>query len=266
MSKKKEKADNLKIAKLFILLVFGLIFLSALLKTFFLFKQSKFDGLHKINVAFISKETTNVASFSPQGKSISILQMNGEEKGSNLSKFLQVPIDGQIKTNKSINEKNISSALFKTFFTFGSSFKDLTIIDILRVFLFTRSVSANSIYVRDFSPSLNNSQKLTLISLTFIDPSIYQENQSIEIVNATNIFGLGSRLATLVTNIGGNVILVSSPNSVNNKSKIVYSGDKTYTVKKLGGVLGFPLEKAEKKGIADVIIIIGTDKVSKINF
>lgn len=267
MPKAKEKSNNMKLAGLFVLLVFGLIFLSLVFKIIFLIKDSKFDSSNKFNVAFIGKETTEVVSFSPNNKSISILELETRVESKDLTKILQVPIDGVIYNSaKSIDKNNLFSSLFKSFIPFGEKKEKMTSIDSFRLFLFSRGVSSNSTYTRELTKGLNENQKSTIVSLSFTDPKIYEESLSIEIINATGIFGLGGRLATFISNVGGNVVLITSDDNLDNRSKIVYSGEETYTIKKLSSILGFPLEKAGKRGIADVIIIIGKEKDNNYNF
>lgn len=109
-------------------------------------------------------------------------------------------------------------------------------------------------------------QRSTIISLTFTDPAIYGENQTIQIINASNISGVGGGLASLITNLGGNPILVTTAGSAQNTSKIIYYQTETYTVKRLSSYLGFSVEESDKKEISNVIIIIGTDKIKTLNF
>lgn len=266
MSKKNGRSNNMRLAGLFVLVVVGLIILSSIFKIIFLVKDSRFDGGHKFNVEFIGKNKVSIVSFSPQGKSISVLNVNKNTKDDTFSKSYGIIIDGKIILKNDLSSKNISAALVKSVFPFGNSVKDLTILDLARLFLFSRTISQNSIYERELLGQYNEAQKSTIMSLSFTDPQIYQENQSIEIVNATDIYGLGGRLATLINNLGGNVILITGKEKGINTSKISYSGEKTYTVKRLGEYLNFPLEKMDKKGIADVIIIIGRDKAQTNKF
>lgn len=259
MSKKNERSNNMQLAGLFVLVVIGLIILSSIFKVIFLVKDSRFDGAHKFNVEFIGKDNVSLVSFSPQGKTISIVKMEKDAEDE-YSKSFGIIVDGKIELENDLSTKNISSTLLKSAFPFGNSVKNLTVIDLTRLFLFSRTVSKNSIYERNILNQYNDVQKSTVISLSFTDPQVYQENQSIEIINATNVFGLGGRLANLVTNLGGNVILVTSEKKEINNSKISYTGEKTYTIKRLSEYLSFPLEKIDKKGIADVIIIIGKDQ------
>ncbi len=266
MVKSGREGKNLRLAGVFVFLVVGLIVMSLAVKIIFIVRDSHFDGSHKFNVVFSSEKTLSVASFSPSNNSFSVLKINENIKPEDVSKKLEVPIDGIIVATDDITEKNISSTIFKSLLPLGNSYKNMTIFDVVRVFLFSRSVSDGSVYVRELSSSLNPVQRSTVITLSFTDPSIYQENQSIEIINSTTVFGLGGRAATAISNMGGNVILVSGSDSLENTSKIQYFGDYTYTVKKLSDFLGFPVEKLDKKAVADVIITIGKDSVGKINF
>ena len=266
MQRQKTEAKNIKLAGLFVFLVGGLVIMSLMVKLFFTIADSHFDGTHKFNVVFASSKNINVVSFSPSNNSLSILKIYGTTKPEDISKELRVPIDGIINSKEPTSDRSIASTVFKAIFPLGNSYQKMTIVDLIRIFLFSRSVSENSIYIRELLPGLNSVQKSTLINLSFTDPSIYQENQSIEIINSTDISGLGARLAEVITNMGGDVILVSGASDVENKSKIVYDGNTTYTIRKLSGFLQIPLEKSDKKGIADVIIIIGKDSVGKINF
>lgn len=251
------KPNNVRIAGLFVLFVFGLIALSFIIKLIFVFNESNFDGKHAFNVAVLSPNTTDVIAFSPPTSSISILSIDKRLNRDSLSKILKVPIDGEVATQDEATKNNLSSVVFKSILPFGNSIKRMTIVDTIRLFIFTRGVLSNSIYYRKMSDNFNEQQKSTIISLTFIDPTIYEENKSIEVANATDTFGLGGRLASFITNIGGNVILVSSPLKQENESKIIYSGEKSYTVTRLSKVLNYPIFRTENKSISDVTIVIG---------
>nr|MBI5455893.1 LytR C-terminal domain-containing protein [Candidatus Levybacteria bacterium] len=261
MPKKNKKKSNIKLAGLFVLLVLGLVILSVFFKIVFLIRDSRFDGIHKFNIEFIANEEINIVSFSPLNKSLTMLSVKDKiDNKDNLSKSLGVPVDGRIITKDRLTKNNTFLILLKSILPFGNSIKDLTQIDLFRLALFSRMVSDVSISEKEISSKFNDAQKSTIISLLFSDSSIYEENQTIEIINSTDVYGLGGRLANLISHMGGNVVLVSSGDKIEKASKIIYSGKLTYTVKKLSNYLNMPLEKSDKKSIADVIIIIGTDK------
>jgi hypothetical protein len=264
MSRTKD-GKNLRLAGLFIVVVLGLIFVSALFKFFLIVKTSRFDGSHNFIVSFVGKDREAVVSFSPQNRSLSILDIDSVYKHQDLTKTFEIPIDGTI-VSQNPNSSNISSMLLKSAFSFGQSLKKLTILDVLRLFLFSKTIPQNNIYERQLSAGLNDAQKSTVINLSLTDASIYQENQTIQVINASNVQGLGSRLATLIANIGGNVILVSTSDETLQNSKILYYGDKTYTVKKISSYLGIPAESSAQRGVGDVIITIGKDKANSSSF
>jgi hypothetical protein len=264
---KNNKSSNLKLAALFILLVFGLIILSLFIKVIFVFRDSKFDGSHNFIIEFQNQKQTKLVSFSPQGKTISIVDVHLTLDKRRLSKTLDVPIDAVIKLNNDMLQSgNISTILLKSLSLFSKNTEGLTTLDVLRLSLFAKSVSSNSIYEKDLSANLTDAQKSTVLSLSFSDPAIFSEGQSIQIINASESYGLGARLANLITNIGGNPVLVTTADKPSKESKIIYYQDESYTVKKLSNYLDFPVERSGKRNITDVIIIIGQDKINNLNF
>jgi hypothetical protein len=257
---------NLGLAGLFVLLVLGLIVLSLLLKVFFVFKDSRFDGSHSFILGFVGPTRTKLVSFNPQNKTMTVVNINLSLGKDSLAKSLEIPVDGVLRVNKDIEDKDISSLLLKSATPFSTSLEGLTFIDAFRLSFFAKTLQAGSVYDRDLGSNLNDAQKSTILTLSFTDPAIYQENLGIQIINASDVSGAGSRLASLVTNVGGNPILVTTADTPQNVSKIIYYKNKSYTVKKLSNYLGFNIEESDKKGIADVIIIIGKDRISNLNF
>ena len=50
------------------------------------------------------------------------------------------------------------------------------------------------------------------------------------------------------------------------KSGVYYSGKKTYTIEKLGKILGFNILKRDEQAIADIVVLIGKDSISRLGF
>jgi len=263
MKRKKQENSNVKLAGIFIIFVLGLIILSTLFKFFLIVKSSRFDGSHSFIVNFVGERENNIVAFSPQNKSLSTLIVDNPQRDS--VKALEIPVDGEIAAGD-FNKDKVSEALLKSVLSLGKSLKHLTILDALRLFIFSETVPANNVNIREITSGLNDAQKATLIALSFNDPDIYQENQSIQIINAADVFGAGGRLAALITNIGGNVILVSTSDQTAKNSKITYFQNESYTVKKLSNYLGIPAEKSDNRGVADVIITVGKDVVGGSKF
>lgn len=263
MSKSKN-GSNLRLAGLFVVVVFGLIIISGLFKLLLIVKESRFDGSHNFIVSLVGKDKTQIVSFSPQSRAVSILDID-PKYNSDAAKTLEIPIDGVIIYQNS-GKDNISSALFSSAFSLGQSLKKITILDAFRLFLFYKTVPQNNIYERQLPSNLNDAQRATVISLSLTDASVYQENQSIQVINASDVPGLGSRLAALITNIGGSVVLVSTSDKIAKDSKVIYFGKESYTVKKMSSYLNISPESSGRRGVADVIITIGKDKADSLNF
>lgn len=246
--RKKEAKNSLSLAALFLVVFVFFIFVSVCFKTFYLVKDSKFDGTNSYNVEFVGPDSSSYVSFSPREKSISILKV---EKGAQVF----APIDGKIST--SLNSKNLSSTLLKQLIS-PLSHDNLTIIDLVRLAFFAKTVPQASIEERSFT---NQSDSRA----TFKDPLIEYEAKSIEIVNTTGVSGLGNKLAAFISNMGGNVILVKTEEKEQG-SKIVYYGKKSYTLNRINNFLNYKVVPSIKREVADVIIIIGKDGIKKLDF
>ena len=264
-SKKKAKQGNLNLVVFFFAFVLFLIIGSFLIKTVLYISDSKFDGANNFIVAFINNNNEEVVSFAPSNGSVSILKIDTKINAQSLPGYLQVPIDGVVSANQEVTDRNISSILLKSSLPFGGHIQRLTRLDLFRLFVFAKGVPLNSIYLRELTSDITDTQKPTLVSLTFTNAVIYKENESIQVINASDVFGLGGKLANVITNLGGSVVLVST-GDVSANSNIIYYGKKTYTVSKLSDFLGIPAKATDSRGLAGVIITVGKDKAKELNF
>ena len=266
MTHPKKQENNLSLAVLFICVISFFASISILFKIFFLIKESNFDTKHSFNVEVRDATNINVISFSPAQNSISVLEVDEKVKTNDIGSLLELPIDARINLfDDEFDSSHIPTILIKSSFAFSRKLENMTVLDAFRLSLFARSVSGNSLVIKKLPQNLIDSDQNLLIESSFKDSVIDGEKKAIEIVNATDVFGLGARLATFVTNIGGDVILVSTRER-EEKSKIIYSNKQSYTVERLSKYLNFPKEKTDKKSVADVIIIIGQDSLEDIKF
>ncbi len=267
MRRKKGKSSNTKLAVIFFVLFFFIIFSSLIFKLINVIAQSHFDNYHRFTIAVFNKTAASkdvqVISFSPSSRSISILNLEGETNNLNIYRLLEVPIDAQVVSNSFASTKSgVSSLLSSLFFSSRNTRGDLTIVDLLRLLLFTKNVLPSNIYETRLSVNEDEVARDKISSSLFSDDTILGENVRVQIVNTTNIYGLGNRIARLITNMGGNVVLVSTALDPKRKSVIYYSNKRTYTLERLTEILGFPTIKGTTKSIGDVIIIIGEDGTS----
>lgn len=261
MRRKKSSSGNLKFASLFTVLVIGLVLLSLLLRIFIIVGKSKFDGENSIIVLAKSPFSKEAINFSPKNSSISILNFKNDP--SDIRKIYEVPIDGEFISKEEINSRNISSILFSQILNFGNQ-NNLNFMDFLRLSLFTNTVKSSIIDEEEITNSSDLSSVAKLTSSLFIDPQIVSEKLNIEIINSTNMTGLGNRVANMISNLGGNVILVTTGNS-EDSSRIEYASS-SYTSKRLAKLLNFKEVKTNKKGIPDITVIIGNDSLNILKY
>ncbi len=266
MKRKKQQGRTLKFAIVFCAFVACLVVASIAIKTLILIKNSGFDGQHRFNLAVYQTKQVSIISFSPETRSISMLNLKGKLVNNNLGQYLKLPIDATLETSDmKIDKQNIANDMSEIFFHYTDKNTSLTIIDALKLWLFAKNIPANFIYQRD--AFVNDTLTInSFASSFFIDPAISNEKITIEIVNATSVYGLANRLAVLIANIGGDVVLISSSDETQNNSQILYSEDLSYTIKKLSSFLGIKPIKSSKKDIADVKIVLGKDILSKLKF
>lgn len=266
--KKNLAKNNLRVAFIFCVLLTLLILISLIFKLFFLIQRSSFDGEHRFTIVVSDTLGKNeVISFAPQTQTISVLRF---PKSANL-KILPIPIDGTVFFKKD-KELKIQSKLKTMLLHYNNLSTNLTIIDIARLSLFARTVFPSSITELEFPTPKGEEATLDALVIDkisfqlFSDPTILEEKVSIAIINGTGQLGLGNRLARLITNMGGNVVTVSTADSVVNTSEIFYSNGRTYTLKRLNKVLGFKTVIAKKQGITEMTIIIGKDSLGSLTF
>lgn len=87
------------------------------------------------------------------------------------------------------------------------------------------------------------------------DTQITNEKVSVEVINSSNVSGVGSKITQMLKNGGYNVIAVRSSDE-RSQSQLIYRIKPNYSVNKLIGL--FPIEKVKRNenGLSDITIII----------
>lgn len=268
MKRKKREVNrnNSKIAIIFLIFVISIIFTSLVFKAVYILRKSNFDGRNRFTISVSNNKNLEIISFSPNTHSISILKLDGEIKNLDVNRFLEIPIDGFVKASFLETKGDTVSLMSNIFFKLKDIKTNLTIADIFRLFLVSRTTPLNNVKTSHISSSLEGLRVDKIIAQLFIDAEIEKENQTIEIVNATSATGLGARLGRLIANMGGKVVQVSTEENLQKKSIIIYNGRKTYTVEKLKKILGFNTIQMGKQSIADVAIVLGEDSQNPSSF
>lgn len=274
--KKTEKSSNLGIAFLFVTLVFSLLIISILFKLISLIEKSKFDGKHSFNVS-IQRNNSDfaVVSFLPENKSMSFLKVTPDNSSSlkdlqekKIGRILGIPLDGNIKFNKpaTAGNKDPKKEMQAALLNYKNIETDLNIVDIVRLWMYSRGISSYLINVKEVKTGLEQGTIDKISSSLFNDLTLSSERKSIEIINGTEVPGLGNRLARVIGNIGGNVVAVSTSDRLLYKSEILYFGEKNYTTDRVKKVLGINVISTEKSGISDITVKVGKDMLPDLPF
>lgn len=254
---------SLKTFFIYTIIVFLIVIVALSVRLFFIFGQSKFDG-HSIDVAInYNGQVVSIMGIDLEKKSISIIEIN--KKGvsvDNLAAVIGIIPEANIDAESNISNQPADSILTKILLKADGTKSDLTIIDKLRLLFFAKTAANIHQQRADLDPAGATAYIDKLIIKFFTDTSIVSENNSIQIINATDISGLGQGLERVIVNKGGNVISVTSSRDKKRKSIIRYDGDYNYTVRKLERILKIPSEKTESKSIGEIVIIIGKDYLS----
>lgn len=281
--KSKESAQHTKtlpFAYAFLALIVLCILLSGIVKVSQIFLQSKFDPNHRFSLALYSPQEKKAVllSFAPETHTVSVFSVSrlNSTSPTAIAATLKAPVEGYVNLasfGKDTRETllhpdvDVSSALQSIMLRLPLLKTNLTIVDFARLFFFAKGVSAHEVQRREFvlpkkPSSITDGNIDTMLELLFTDSSLSADKQSIAIVNGTDIVGYGTRLARLISNMGGNVISVSSADNNILSSRILYSGENTYTLQKLAKILNFPILASKKQGIADITIEIGKNSAT----
>lgn len=265
MKEKEAAFSNTKIAIVFFVFLAFVVGISLIFKVITIIKASQFDDSKRFTLTITNGRNIEVMSLNPGSKDIAVFELNDNVKSTEAGRLLEIPIDGFISYSSLNLDQKVNSLFMNAVFKYNKLKTNLTIIDLLKLAMLARAVPESSVnikIVRDTSGSELDKIVGRLVNDTFIE----KDKQTIRIVNATDINGLGNRLARFITNMGGNVIIVATEDSPRKKSSISYFDKKTYTVERLQKVLGYEVVKEQNNAISDIIIVIGEDKVNSSPF
>lgn len=252
---KKEKIKSISLAFYFGLLVLLIIIISVSFKAFDVIRKSKFDGSNRFTIAVLNNKNVDLVTVSPsEGKQANIHIIDAKSFDS-LDSF-SIPVDVYVKTDSGFNSE--SKLIFlKMLLSKRRLESNLNVLDLLKLSVYSLGVSSENFSHDDMKIS-DNQALSSLSSSGFIDQAISSEKISVQVTNATQIGGLGNNVAGIITNLGGNVVLVNSSKDSQEKS-VIYYKQESYTVKKIAEILNIETAKKKVNSISDVVIIIGKD-------
>lgn len=257
-----KKKTNINIAIVFTAFVVFIVTISLISKILVVLRQSQFDDQHRFTTTVSNTKNIEIISFSPIARTIGVLKLSENLDPKTINKFLAIPVDGFVfEDSLDLNQK-VDSLFLRMILDSKKLKTNLTIVDLLRLFALAKKLPENGINEIFISQDLSPSEIDGVVSQLINDETIQKERKRIEIINGTNVSGLGNRLARLITNMGGDVIIVATGNRPEKVSTISYNDDKSYTVERLAKILNFKSVNVQDKGIADITIVVGEDSVN----
>ncbi len=254
-----EKSSSLKTFFIYLSVVLTLITASLILKTASLIKESKYKGGHFILSISEKEKVIKFAIFNTEPNDISILRVSDNKviKDDVFENF-GILADGNMEISKDQDPNDIGIQM-QEFLFYNHKNSNINLYDSLRFFLLSRTVAQKDMEKEEISIN-DETQDLDkkILSITS-DKIVSKENISIQIINQTDVSGLGQMLERAFKNIGANVVSVTSSKNSNEKSIIEYAGEKTYTLERIGRLTGLPIEEVEDERIADITVKIGND-------
>lgn len=278
VSKRKNEVWKLHL-KLFLFFIGGILLIAFLTKLAQVIKSSIYDGQNRFTISLTSQEEANavlIFSIEPKSKSISLLSFSGDTnfgEGQNFRKnvqeFVGASVDAWIKTNSKFDPAKGGTKFVKDNLSitnivvlirsgeFRNIDTNLTILDFLRFWIDARSIGLDRVEIVALDQDVSRLESVA--SSLFYDSRVVRERKTIEIVNGTDVFGRGAKIARIITNMGNPVLFVKSGDAKVEKS-LVYAQEESYTAQKISRILGIPISKfASSDTDIDIRVIIGED-------
>src|SRR5258708_1316066 len=244
-------SNSLKTFYLYATVVFVLIIISLTVKAIFILQQSRVDPAHEFILAVIQqRHVKEIVAFHPETPTLSILLIQDSAVSYDmLAKIYGITTDGYIETNGEPQGADLTAFLWQSLLHTGTGESNLTILDKIRLMLLAKNVVTNNKTSQQLFLTKQTSDTNTMISTALTDQELASENISIEVVNATGVSGLGQRLGKVLTNLGANVVDVTSAAKEQPRTTLAYFGDESYTTDRLQKFLGISASKLSKQTI-----------------
>lgn len=200
-----------------------------------------------------------------------------------VSTFLGIPIDGLMLMTGSFQQKEIREVVeimrrnpLGSFSMLPHLQTDLTLWDLVRLkwhisqvrFDKVKTLDLISLKILDKEKLGDGTEvftfdpiKLDSVLTELIDPSVSSEHLSVAVFNATNHPGLAQKAARLITNLGGNVIIIANSEKKYARSQVF--GQPSATLTRLTQIFGSDKISPQESGIASsrahINILVGEE-------
>jgi hypothetical protein len=251
---KTREPNSIQKVILFCLFVVILIGISLGIRLFTLIKSSTFDGNHRYTLEIKKSDTeAKIISLDPTTKKMLIIFVRGKTNLPQLDIPLELPIDTVVTHDTSVDKSVITDISDLVMNLHVNAY------DMLRIISAVKTIDQENIVRLTFDFPFSQDQYDMKIKDLMGDSGIVNDNKTISVINASNVSGIGSRFGQLIENAGGTVISVTSSSETSNRTKLIYYGNKSYTVRKLERLLHIIGEQKDGKGLSDVEITLGTN-------
>lgn len=248
-------SKSLRLVVWFLFALFVVIGVSLGVKAVVMVRDSIFDGQHRFTVFFKGASSGAViVSMEPQGRTV-ILNLLGNSSKKQAESSLLVPFDGSVLTKRDVKSLNSAAAILSAFlFSADVSYDTMTPYDLLRLYILSLQEAKDpvneTVTIAAGKAAVDPARRL------FVDGGILSDNRTIAIVNSTGVSGLGQLLEQVLTTVGGSVVSVTTGRDLQEPTHIFYSGDKSYTVKRIERVFHQQAEEGNTQA-ADILIVVG---------
>lgn len=264
-SAQKPPQSSLRTFKLFLIIVSFFILISLFFKLFLAVRSSKYDSSHRFTIGVLRQDRSlsEVVSFDPVMKSMVTLSVEGREPGLSPEQIMGVGFDGTIIA---LQREDTKTLLTDALLHRSHVKSTVSGIDLVRLWLFANGLPQTSRLSRTLNLPLDGGEIDKLSASLFADSALSDNNASIQIINGTTEPGFGQRLERMLSNMGANVVVVSTAPTPITQTTLVYFGPETETVKRLGQLLDLIPEKGGMKKIADIVITLGESSSDTLEF
>lgn len=251
------KEQNWGILLLFFIFCVLLIGIGIAIKAYLLFASSTFDGTHQGVLQIVNRkgDTEEIVVLDPDTNSSSLLHFSGDLPITVHPLYL--PVDMKIVGQ----DMNNLSDLGQYILFHQTPTDSINVIDRLRIFLFTFGVSPKNITQKRITLPQDQLPLGQIIGQLLVDNTLYTQNQTITVVNATGVSGIGNATAKIISNIGGDVIAVTT-GDIATHTTLVYSQQQRYTARRLAHIFHATLTQSQNPSLSDMTLTIGKDDLS----
>ncbi len=197
----------------------------------------------------------------------------GETLADTVGDYVGVPVDGYIvgsfNTSQSPSSVVISPGLV---FAKDANIDFFDRLRLIQEVLTLRPDKITTVHLSDWSSSLILADGSTATVLDpgaldtdlsgyFFEDKLRNEKWRVEVLNSTDVSGLGNRAARMLANIGATVINVGDIGIALPHCKIsaVKAAEQSATVARIAGILACSVEEKVESGRADISVILGRD-------